>query len=192
MDSKQLISGRLADHRKVLELLMADEATLAAAASAARTMADCFRRGGRVYFCGNGGSAADAQHLAAEFSGKFYKDRPSLPAEALHCNTSFLTAVANDYAFEKVYSRLVSGVGREGDVLVGISTSGHSVNIVEAFTEGRRIGMTTVAFTGAGGGAMAQLADILIAVPSTDTPRIQEMHITLGHALCEWVEAELF
>lgn len=151
-----------------------------------------FRAGNRVYFCGNGGSAADAQHLAAEFSGRFYKDRLALPAEALHVNTSYLTAVANDYGYEHVYARIIEGIGQPGDVLIGLSTSGNSVNIIEAFKKAKRKGMVTVAFTGQNGGAMKDETDFLINVPSTDTPRIQESHIMIGHIICELVEAQYF
>lgn len=155
-------------------------------------LTDTFRSGGRVYFCGNGGSAADAQHLAAEFSGRFYANRRALPAEALHCNTSYLTAVANDYSYDVVYSRLVEGIGLKGDVLVGLSTSGNSANIVKAFEAAKGKGMATVAFTGMSGGAMKSLSDFLINVPSTDTPRIQESHILIGHIICQLVEEKYF
>jgi len=151
-----------------------------------------FKAGNRIYFCGNGGSAADAQHLAAEFSGRFYKDRVALPAEALHCNTSYLTAVANDYGYEHVYARLIEGIGQPGDVLVGLSTSGNSINIIEAFKKAKGNGMITVGFTGAGGGKMKDDCDFLINVPSTDTPRIQESHIMAGHIICELVEDQYF
>ena len=151
-----------------------------------------FKAGNRIYFCGNGGSAADAQHLAAEFSGRFYKDRVALPAEALHCNTSYLTAVANDYGYEHVYARLIEGIGQPGDVLVGLSTSGNSINIIEAFKKAKLNGMITVGFTGAGGGKMKDDCDFLINVPSNDTPRIQESHIMAGHIICELVEDQYF
>lgn len=147
-----------------------------------------FNAGNKVLFCGNGGSAADAQHLAAEFSGRFYKDRKPLPAEALHCNTSYLTAVANDYGYEQVYSRIIQGVGQKNDVLVALSTSGNSANITKALQSARQIGMITVGFTGEGGGQMNGLCDYIIKVPSTDTPRIQEAHIMVGHIICELVE----
>ena len=153
---------------------------------------DTFRKGGKVLFCGNGGSAADAQHLAAEFSGRFYTDRDPLPSEALHCNTSYLTAVANDYGYDMVYSRLLKGSGKKGDILVGLSTSGNSTNIIKAFEQAKEMGITTAAFTGSTGGAMKDLADILINVPSDDTPRIQECHITLGHIACQLAEEALF
>src|SRR5438105_5062394 len=151
-----------------------------------------FQNGRHVYFCGNGGSAADAQHLAAEFSGRFYINRKALPAEALHCNTSYLTAVANDYSFDVIYSRIIEGIGNMGDVLIGLSTSGNSKNIIEAFRSAKAAGMITVAFTGETGGAMKEVVDHLINVPSTNTPRIQESHIMVGHIVCEWVEQEYF
>lgn len=151
-----------------------------------------FDAGNKVLFCGNGGSAADAQHLAAEFSGRFYTDRNPLPSEALHCNTSYLTAVANDYGYELVYSRLLKGMGKAGDILVGLSTSGNSGNIIKAFEVARQMNITTIGFTGSGGGKMKELSDYLINVPSTDTPRIQESHITIGHIICQLTEEKLF
>lgn len=151
-----------------------------------------FKKGNRVYFCGNGGSAADAQHLAAEFSGRFYTDRKALPAEALHCNTSYLTAVANDYGYDVVYSRMIDGIGEEGDILIGLSTSGNSGNIIKAFEVAREKGITTIAFTGITGGQMKAVSDYLINIPSTDTPRIQESHITIGHIICQLVEEKYF
>ena len=153
---------------------------------------NAFRTGNKVLFCGNGGSAADAQHLAAEFSGRFYYDRPPLPSEALHVNTSYLTAVANDYSFDEVYSRILIGSGKKGDVLVAMSTSGNSLNIIKALQTARESGIVTVGMTGATGGTMKEFCDYLINVPSTDTPRIQESHIMIGHIICELVEATLF
>ena len=151
-----------------------------------------FRNGNKVLFCGNGGSAADAQHLAAEFSGRFYIDREALPAEALHVNTSYITAVANDYSYDVVYSRMIQGIGRKGDVVIGLSTSGNSTNIIKAFETARSKGMITIGFTGQTGGKMKELCDWLINVPSTDTPRIQESHILLGHIICQLVEEKYF
>ena len=151
-----------------------------------------FQNGNSVYFAGNGGSAADAQHLAAEFSGRFYKDRKALPSEALHCNTSYLTAVANDYSYDVIYSRLLEGLAKPGDELVGLSTSGNSANIVSAFEKYKELKVVTIGFTGAAGGKMKELSDYLINVPSTDTPRIQESHILLGHIICELVEKNIF
>lgn len=151
-----------------------------------------FVAGKRVWFCGNGGSAADAQHLAAEFSGRFYKNRKALPAEALHCNTSYLTAVANDYSYDDIYARLVDGITDAGDVLIGFSTSGNSANVLKAFEVAREKELITIGFTGASGGKMRELSHFLINVPSNDTPRIQESHILIGHIICELVEAKLF
>lgn len=151
-----------------------------------------FKADGKVLFCGNGGSAADAQHLAAEFSGRFYFDRPPLFAEALHVNTSYLTAVANDYSYDEVYARLIKAKGRTGDILIGISTSGNSENIIRAFRQAKQQGMLTIALTGDKGGRMKEEADLVINVPSNDTPRIQESHIVVGHIICEIVEKELF
>lgn len=151
-----------------------------------------FNNGNKVLFAGNGGSAADAQHLAAEFSGRFYIDRKALPAEALHCNTSYLTAVANDYSYDVIYARLLEGIGNSGDVMIGLSTSGNSKNIIQAFEVAKQKNITTIGFTGATGGKMKDLSDYLINVPSTDTPRIQESHILIGHIICELVEAALF
>lgn len=159
---------------------------------AARFMTVALTTNAPVLFCGNGGSAADAQHLAAELSGRFMYDRPPLNADALHCNTSYLTAVANDYSYEQIYSRLIRGRGAAGGVLVGISTSGNSENILNAMAAAHDIGMTTIALTGRGGGKLASEADVLIDIPSTSTPRIQEAHIVVGHTICQLVESKLF
>lgn len=172
--------------------LLDNERLMENVAKAIDVIAAAFKAGNKVLFCGNGGSAADAQHLAAEFSGRFYKDRTALPAEALHCNTSYLTAVANDYGYDVVYSRMVEGIGNTGDVIVGLSTSGNSPNIVKAFESARGKGMTTIGFTGESGGLMRDECDILLDVPSLDTPRIQECHIMLGHIICQLVEENLF
>ena len=142
----------------------------------------------KLLLCGNGGSAADAQHIAAEFTGRFYRDREPLYAEALHVNTSYLTAVANDYSYDEVYARMVRAMGREGDWLFAFSTSGNSQNVVHAAEEAKKRGMTVVAFTGQEGGALRRSCDYLLNVPSDDTPRIQEGHILLGHVICEGVE----
>jgi len=152
----------------------------------------CYKNGGKVLWCGNGGSAADAQHLAAELSGRFYYDRPPLFSEALHVNTSYTTAVANDYSYDVIYSRLVKAMGKKGDVLIGLSTSGNSANVVKAIEEANSLGLITAAFTGESGGKMKGLAKYLINIPSTDTPRIQECHMLLGHTICELVELKLF
>lgn len=155
-------------------------------------MCKAFESGNRVMFCGNGGSAADAQHLAAELSGRFYKNRKALPSDALHCNTSYLTAVANDYSYDMIYSRLVDGTMHNGDVLVGLSTSGDSKNIINAFRVANQKEIITIGLTGNSGGKMGILSNCLINVPSTDTPRIQEAHIMIGHIICELVESKLF
>lgn len=155
-------------------------------------MVQALKNGNRIYFCGNGGSAADAQHLAAEFSGRFYIDRDALPAEALHCNTSYITAVGNDYGYDLVYARLIKGIANKGDFLVGLSTSGNSVNIIKAFEIAREKGVVTVGFTGDTGGKMKELSDYLLNVPSSNTPRIQESHIMLGHIICQLVEEQYF
>ncbi len=151
-----------------------------------------FKSGNKVLFCGNGGSAADAQHLAAEFSGRFYTDRDALPAEALHCNTSYLTAVANDYSYDAIYSRLIKGIGNKGDILIGLSTSGNSKNILKAFETSKEKMMITIGFTGDSGGKMKEVSDYLLNVPSNDTPRIQESHIMIGHIICQLVEEKYF
>ena len=172
----------------VKKQLLADEALVAKIRTVSEKVAEVFKAGGRVYFCGNGGSAADAQHLAAEFTGRFYHDREPLPAEALHCNTSFPTAVANDYSYDQIYERAIKAQGRKGDVLFGISTSGNSKNILLAQIEAQKRGMTVISFTGATGGKMKDCCDYLFNVPSTDTPRIQECHILIGHIICQLVE----
>lgn len=158
----------------------------------ADVMVQALKDGKRILWCGNGGSAADAQHLAAELSGRFYYDRPPLNSEAMHCNTSYLTAVANDYGYDLIYSRMIDGACKPGDVLVGISTSGNSTNICNAFRKAKELGVITVAMTGETGGKMKEMADYLLNVPSTDTPRIQESHIMIGHIICEIVEAKMF
>jgi D-sedoheptulose 7-phosphate isomerase len=172
--------------------LLADASMIARIEEITQVVVKAFNDGNKVLFCGNGGSAADAQHLAAEFSGRFYIDRNPLPSEALHCNSSYMTAVANDYGYDLVYSRMIKGMGKPGDVLIGLSTSGNSVNIVNAMTEAAKIGMINVGFTGEGGGKLKTMCDYLINVPSNDTPRIQESHIMVGHIICELVESELF
>lgn len=155
-------------------------------------MVSCFRKDGKVLFCGNGGSAADAQHLAAELSGRFRKDRPPLFAEALHVNSSFVTAVANDYSYEEVFARMVRAMGRPGDVLLAFSTSGNSANVLRAVTEAKQLGISSVGFTGGAGGKLGNLCDIELRMPSDDTARIQEGHMIVGHTICELVEKIIF
>ncbi|MBO4645905.1 MAG: SIS domain-containing protein [Bacteroidales bacterium] len=161
-------------------------------AVAVEMLISSLRNGGRIHFAGNGGSAADAQHLAAELSGRFRFNRPPLNAEALHCNTSYLTAAANDFGFVEAYARLLKGTAQRGDVLVAISTSGNSENILCAARAARAMGVQVIALTGETGGKLKEYADLLINVPSHSTPRIQECHILVGHILCELVERELF
>ncbi len=185
---KKIISESISVKKKIL----LDEVILNNIIQVVQEIVKAFKEGKRVYFAGNGGSAADAQHLAAEFSGRFYTDRAALPAEALHCNTSYLTAVANDYSYDEIYARLIRGIAHRGDVLVGLSTSGNSGNIVKAFEEAREKKVITVGFTGETGGKMKSLSDYLFNIPSTDTPRIQESHILVGHIVCELVEKEYF
>lgn len=176
----------------VKQQVLKDESLLQIINDASDKIVESLRAGNRIYFCGNGGSAADAQHLAAEFSGRFYTDRKALPAEALHCNTSYLTAVGNDYGFDLVYARLIDGIGNEGDVLVALSTSGNSANIVKALEAAKSKNITTISFTGLTGGLMKNSSDYLINIPSTDTPRIQEAHILIGHIICQMVEEKYF
>lgn len=185
---KQIIGSSIA----VKQQLLNDEAILSKLETVVNLITKAFQNGNKVLFCGNGGSAADAQHLAAEFSGRFYKDRKALPSEALHCNTSYLTAVANDYSYDVVYSRMLDGIGVEGDVIIGLSTSGNSTNILKAFEVAKHKGIISIAFTGATGGKMKGSCDYLFNVPSFTTPRIQESHILLGHIICELVEENLF
>lgn len=176
----------------VKQAVLADRELLERIQQAADVMVASLRNGGRIHFCGNGGSAADAQHLAAELSGRFYFDRPPLNAEALHCNGSYLTAVGNDYGYDFVFSRLLQGTAKAGDVVVGISTSGNSQNILKAFETAKGLGVCVIAMTGESGGEMKDYADVLLNIPSTDTPRIQESHIMVGHVLCELVEKAMF
>ena len=185
---KKIIKSSIDTKQSVLQ----NEGLLKTIAASVDVIVNAFRNGNRVYFCGNGGSAADAQHLAAEFSGRFYLNRKALPAEALHCNTSYLTAVGNDYSFDDIYSRLIDGIGEAGDVLVGLSTSGNSANIVKAFETAKKKEMITIGFTGKSGGNMKPLCDHLVNIPSTDTPRIQESHIMVGHIICQLVEEKYF
>jgi len=184
------IQERIAQSVQVLNNLMNDLPLIKTIEDVGRAAVGVFHCGGRLLLCGNGGSAADAQHIAAELSGRFKLDREPLDAEALHVNTSYLTAVANDYGFDVVYERLVRAKGREGDMLIAISTSGNSENIVRAIDAAREKNMIIVGMTGQKGGKMVDLCDFLINVPSDDTPFIQEMHILVGHILCEFIERQ--
>lgn len=189
---KQKIEAIIRASVETKEAILNNTELIAVIEAATHAVVTAFQNGKRVYFCGNGGSAADAQHLAAEFSGRFYKDRKALPAEALHCNTSYLTAVANDYSYDVIYARLIDGLGQAGDILVGLSTSGNSGNILQAFEVAKQKQMVTIGFTGESGGKMRGLSDFLINVPSTDTPRIQESHIMAGHIICQLAEEQIF
>ena len=187
-----MIKNIISDSINVKESILHDDELIGRVQKVADVVAKCFQEDGKVLLCGNGGSAADAQHIAAELSGKFYLDRPPLPAEAMHVNTSYITAVANDFSYNEIYSRYIQGVGKKGDILIGISTSGNSENIVKAFEAAAKIGVLTIGLTGKSGGAMKKFSDILLNVPSEDTPRIQESQILLGHIVCEIVERKLF
>jgi D-sedoheptulose 7-phosphate isomerase len=186
-DRETVFGQAIAEHLKVIETVQAQQELLEVIA---REMAAALHRGNQILWCGNGGSAGDSQHLAAEIVGRFRRERRGLPSFALTTDTSILTAVANDYGYEAVFSRQVEALGRPGDILVGISTSGNSHNVIAAIETARHAGMTTVAFTGAGGGRMADLADHLFAVDSRDTARVQEAHILAGHMLCDWLELD--
>ena len=189
---KMKIQQAIQSSIKVKQDILNDSTLLKSIQDVADAMFTALNQGHKVLFCGNGGSAADAQHLAAELSGRFYFDRDPLPSEALHCNTSYMTAVANDYGYEEVYARMIKGSGLAGDVLVGLSTSGNSKNILRAFETAKDKGIVTVAFTGSTGGLMKNTVDFLLNVPSVDTARIQESHIMIGHILCQLVEERLF
>ncbi len=185
---KQIIGSSIATKQQILE----NEKLIEILENCVEVITNAFRNGNKVLFCGNGGSAADAQHLAAEFSGRFYIDRDALPAEALHCNTSYITAVANDYSYDMIYARMIKGIGNPGDILIGLSTSGNSKNILEAFKIAKIKNMITIGLTGESGGVMKEMSDYLLNVPSSDTPRIQESHILLGHIICQLVEEKYF
>lgn len=182
-----IIAERFTDHLDVFGKTMEQMDVIQLMAERCK---EALKAGNKVLFCGNGGSAADAQHLAAELIGRFQKERRSLASIALTTDTSILTAVANDYGYDEVFARQVEGLGRFGDVLIGISTSGNSANVVKAALKARDTGMHTIAFTGEGGGKLKDICDITFAVPSKVTARIQEMHIMVGHIICELVEEE--
>lgn len=185
---KEMIGQSIAAKQAVLE----DESLLNTVNQVVDLCVEAFRNDGKVLFCGNGGSAADAQHLAAELSGRFYYDRPPLYSEALHVNTSFLTAVANDYSYEVAYARMIGAMGRPADVLFALSTSGNSPNIIAAAKEARDRGLQVIGMTGQSGGKLREYCHYLINIPSSDTPRIQECHMMLGHLICELIEQQMF
>ncbi len=174
------------------QAVLADGQLLEVITSVVEACIETFQNKGKILFCGNGGSAADAQHIAGELSGRFFIDREPLFAEALHVNTSFLTAMANDYSFEEAYARMVRAAGRPGDILFALSTSGNSENVLKAAEDAQKIGMKVVAMTGTTGGELKNHCDFLINIPSHITPRIQECHIMVGHIICELVEERLF
>jgi D-sedoheptulose 7-phosphate isomerase len=186
------ISTRIEESIAVKRQISTDVSLLERIAEAVGRITAAYRQQKKVLLCGNGGSAADAQHIAAEFSGRFYFDRPPLYAEALHVNTSFLTAIANDYSYDKVYARMIEAAGEAGDILIAFSTSGNSENIIKAMASAKNKGMYVIGFTGQTGGKMKPYCDCLLAVPSMDTPRIQESHIMMAHIICEEVEKNLF
>ncbi len=192
MDKLSIIKGNIQSAINLKTELMANENIMSEVVKVTDLIIKQFRNGNKLLFCGNGGSAADAQHLAAEFSGRYYYDRPALFSEALHVNTSYLTAVANDYSYQQVYSRLLSAMGNKDDLLIGLSTSGNSENVVNALLKAKEMGVITIGFTGQGGGKMKDCCDYLIEIPSKDTPRIQECHMLIGHTICEMVEQDLF
>ena len=192
MDQLATVRHNLENSISLKQRLLEDEDMLALVSRVADVVIDCYRTSGKVFFCGNGGSAADAQHLAAELSGRYYYDRPPLFAEALHVNTSYITAVANDYSYDEIYCRWITAIGQENDVLIALSTSGSSTNVVKAIRQANKNGMVTVGLTGKTGGEMGAICDHLIAIPDTDTPRIQECHMLIGHTICELVEAAIF
>lgn len=189
---KDFIKSKIKTSVDLKTSLLTNDSILNAIENIVKDSVAAYKHDGKVLWCGNGGSAADAQHLAAELSGRFYYDRPPLFSEALHVNTSYTTAVANDYSYDEIYARLVKAMGRKGDVLIGLSTSGNSGNVIKALQVANEIGMITVGFTGETGGKMKEHCKYLVNIPSKDTPRIQECHMLLGHTICELVEMELF
>ena len=186
------IQSVIADSIATKQQLLADESLLQKINEVVDLSIACYKNGGKILFCGNGGSAADAQHIAAELSGRFYFDRPPLFAEALHVNTSYLTAVGNDYGYDEVFARMVRAMGKEGDLFFGLSTSGNSPNVMKAAKDAKALGMIVVGMTGEKGGKLREVADVLLNMPSNDTPRLQECHLLIGHLLCQIIEAELF
>jgi len=187
-----LIIKRLKESGDMKNKIAEDPELLGVIIKIAEIIIEAYRNGKKVILFGNGGSAADAQHMTAELVGKYYLDRDPLPAVALTTNTSSLTAIGNDYSFDIVFARQLKALGQKGDVIIGISTSGNSENVIQAFKVAREMGLITVGFTGKSGGKLRSVADHCLCIPSDDTPRIQEGHITIGHIICEIVERELF
>ena len=185
---RELVKSTLEEHRQVVEKMAALEVEIA---SAGELCGHALVKGHRIFLCGNGGSAADAQHIAAELIGRFVNDRRALPAIALTTDTSALTAIGNDYGYDEVFSRQVEGLCREGDVLIAISTSGNSGNVVKAVDTAHRAGASVIGLSGKSGGALGAKCDVSLVVPSDVTARIQEMHIVIGHLICALVEEHL-
>lgn len=192
MNTLDIVTRHIAESVRVKQAILDDKALLQQIAEVAELCADAYQKGGKVIFAGNGGSAADAQHLAGELVSKFYFDRPALPAIALTTDTSVMTAIGNDYGFERLFARQVEAHGNCGDVFVGISTSGNSRNVVEAVLTCREMGITSVGLTGSKPCRMDEICDYVIKVPSAETPRIQECQTLIGHLICCIVEARLF
>lgn len=186
------ISSIIQESIDVKQSFLADASNIVLIENICNSITNAFKNGRKVLLCGNGGSAADAQHIAAEFSGRFKINRPALPAEALHVNTSYLTAVGNDYGFDVIYSRMIEGIGCEGDVLIALSTSGNSTNILNAVKAAKSKSMVTIGMTGISGGDMNDHCDFMIKIPSSNTPRIQESHILVGHIICQLVENNIY
>lgn len=189
---KEYIKNHILKSLSVKEQILGDEALISLIKEVALKLITCYKNGGKTLLAGNGGSAADAQHIAAEFVSRFYFDREGIPSIALTTDTSILTAIGNDYGYEKLFSRQVQAQGKKGDIFIGISTSGNSKNILEALQMCKEKGILSVGLTGLSGGNMHELCDYCIKVPSNETPRIQEAHILIAHILCAIVEEELF
>lgn len=187
-----MIAGIIEQHIQLIKSIQEDQNLTAKISSSIDMIVSSYQSDKKLLLCGNGGSASDAQHIAAELTGRFLHDRPALFAEALHVNSAFVTAVANDYGYDHVYARGIEAKGVAGDVLIAISTSGNSANIIKAIHSAKAKKMTVIGLTGAAGGAMKDLCDILINVPSDHTPRIQEAHIMIGHIICEGIEKGFF
>jgi D-sedoheptulose 7-phosphate isomerase len=189
---KHYITKQIAEAQNVMSAMLADEVLISTTESAATACIQCFQHGGKILLAGNGGSAADAQHIAGEFVSRFAFDRPGLPAIALTTDSSILTSVSNDYGYEKLFARQVQTHGNKGDIFIGYSTSGKSPNILRGFEEARIHGLVCIGLTGNRGGPMQELCDYLLEIPSSDTPKIQEGHLVLGHILCGLVESVIF
>ncbi|MBK9257916.1 MAG: SIS domain-containing protein [Saprospiraceae bacterium] len=189
---KTYIKSKLKESISIKEEILNDENVISEILNQTNILVETLKSGNRIFLCGNGGSAADAQHIAAELSGRFYKDRRALPAEALHVNSSFTTAIGNDYGFDHIYARALEAQGRKGDVLIAISTSGNSQNVINAIELALKSEIQVLGWTGKSGGKMNAVCKNILKIPSDDTPRIQECHIFVGHLMCEQIENVLF